>query len=179
MPGSPSDRAASAELRRLRLTLPPVLAPDASYVPVTCSGRTAYVSGQLPRADDGTVPVRGRLGVDVTVPKGQQCAQRCALHLLAQLDSTLGSLDCVERLLKVHVYVASGDGFAEQHVVANGASDLLYEVLGERGRHARSAIGVAYLPYDSPVEVDAIVAVDPDAAALQGSPSLSGAMRER
>jgi enamine deaminase RidA (YjgF/YER057c/UK114 family) len=149
-------------LGRLGLVLPPVYTPDASYRPVVREGRVAYVSGQLARGADGTVAAHGRLGDELTVEAGQACARLCALNLLAQLRAELGSLERVRGILKLHVYVASTPDFAEQHVVANGASDLLAAVLGAAGPHARSALGVASLPLGSPVEIDAIVEIHPD-----------------
>jgi enamine deaminase RidA (YjgF/YER057c/UK114 family) len=147
-------------LERLGLILPPAQRPDASYRPLTRQGQTVYVSGQLPRAANGIVELRGRLGADVTLEQGQACARLCALHLLAQLQAELGSLERVQRILKLHVYVASTPEFAEQHLVANAASDLLGEVLVPSVAHARTSLGVASLPHGSPVEVDAVVEVD-------------------
>lgn len=152
-PASPADA-----LERLGLTLPTPLVPNASYVPVSALGELLHVSGQLPFDDDGAIPTRGRLGDDVDLETAQQLAQRCVLHLLAQVEAHLGSLTRVARVLKVHVYVASTPEFDRQHLVANGASDLLVEVFGAAGRHARSAFGVAALPFGSPVEVDAVLA---------------------
>jgi enamine deaminase RidA (YjgF/YER057c/UK114 family) len=147
------------ELARLGLELPPPLQPNASYVPVTRHGNVLYVSGQLAFDNAGSLPVTGRLGASVDVDCGRECAQRCALHLLAQLNAAVGDLGLITKILKLHVYVASTPEFAEHHLVANGASDLLCDLLGSAGPHARSAFGVANLPFDSPVEVDAIVAV--------------------
>ena len=139
------------------LTLPPAPRPNATYVPTTRSGDTVYVSGQLAFDEHGAVPVTGKLGVDHDVAAGRRCAEVCALNVLAQLHEALGDLRHIERLLKVHVYVAADPTFAEHHLVANGASDLLERVLGPAGVGARSAFGVSNLPFDSPVEIDAIV----------------------
>jgi enamine deaminase RidA (YjgF/YER057c/UK114 family) len=150
-----------ATLARLGLSLPAALSPDASFRAVTRQGDTLYVSGQLPRGARGTIDIRGRLGAELTVEQGNECARVCALHLLAQVRAELGSLDRVRQILKLQVYVASAPAFDEQHLVANGASDLLAAVLGAAGRHARSALGVASLPLGSPIEIDAIVGIHP------------------
>jgi enamine deaminase RidA (YjgF/YER057c/UK114 family) len=158
-----TDGAIAVTLADLGLTLPAPLSPTATYVPATEFGSLLHVAGQLAYDATGSLPVRGRLGAEVDVETGKACAERCALHLLAQLQAQLGSLERVERVLKVHVYVASTPDFFEQHVVANGASDLLASVLGPAAAHARSAFGVASLPFGSPVEVDAVIAVMPSA----------------
>jgi enamine deaminase RidA (YjgF/YER057c/UK114 family) len=137
------------------LALPDALVPNATYVPVRREGRWIYVSGQLPLDAAGNVVARGRLGETIDVTTGQECARRCALNLLAQLSAATADLDRVS-LVKLQVYVASTPAFDEQHIVANGASDLLERALGELGRHARSAFGVASLPFGSPVELDAV-----------------------
>ena len=144
-------------LSRLGLALPAPVTPSAQYLPVTQLNGIVFVSGQLPRDNDGNMIARGLLGADVDMDTGRLCAQRCALNLLAQLSLACGDLDSV-RLLKLQVFVASAPGFDQQHIVANGASDLFVEVLGDRGRHARSALGVASLPFGAPVEVEAIAA---------------------
>jgi enamine deaminase RidA (YjgF/YER057c/UK114 family) len=160
---SMSDGTAPAALERLGLTLPPAPQMAAPFVPVTQLGDLLHVSGQLPFDDDGTLPVQGRLAGEVDLATGERLAARCALQLLARLDGHLGSLDRVARILKLHVLVASAPEFTQQHLVANGASDLLVEVLGPTaGPHARSAFGVAALPFGSPVEIDAVVAVHGD-----------------
>jgi enamine deaminase RidA (YjgF/YER057c/UK114 family) len=156
----PDASRARRALARLDLALPAPLTPNASFVPTTRDGSVLYVSGQLPFGPDGSLLHRGRLGEDIDQGKARECAARCALHLLAQVESAVGSLDDVRQVLKLHVYVASTPDFREQHLVANGASDLLVEVLGEAGAHARSAFGVASLPFGSPVEVDAVLAID-------------------
>lgn len=156
-----TDGAIAGALMDLGLTLPEPLAPTATYVPATEFGGLLHIAGQLAYDVDGELPVRGRLGAEVDVEEGRACAERCAVHLLAQLQAQLGSIDRLERVLKVHVYVASTPDFSEQHIVANGASDLLASVLGEAAPHARSAFGVAGLPFASPVEVDAVIAVAP------------------
>lgn len=165
MSGEVEARSAQAEeaLERLGLELPPVMAARASYVPVARAGETAYVSGQLAFDAEGRLSQTGRLGAELGVEEGQRCAERCALQLLAQLDAVAGGLGAVAAVLKLQVYVASAPEFAEQHLVADGASDLLCAVLGPGAAHARAAIGVAALPLGSPVELDAVVALRPSA----------------
>lgn len=145
-------------LAELGIELPPVPKPVASYVPVVVSGAFAYVSGQIPLVE-GTMLYPGHVGGDVTVDQGQEAARRCALQALSALRAELGSLDRVRRILQVSVFVASAPGFTEQPKVGNGASDLLVEVLGDAGRHARAAVGVAELPLGAPVEVTLVAEV--------------------
>ena len=147
-------------LAELGLTLPEPAAPVASYVPTVEHGGIIYVSGQISFAEDGSL-ITGRLGEDVDLDGGIAAARRCGVMLLAQLKKALGSLDRVERVIKLGVFVNSAPGFTDQPKVANGASDLMSEVFGEVGRHSRSAVGVAALPLGVAVEVDAIVAVRP------------------
>jgi enamine deaminase RidA (YjgF/YER057c/UK114 family) len=154
-----TDAETFATLADLGLSLPVPPSPTATYVPATEANGLVYVSGQLAYDADGELPVRGRLGAEVDVEAGKACARRCALHLLAQMHAQLGSFDRLDRVLKVHVYVASTPGFSEQHIVANGASDLLASAFGTAGTHARSAFGVACLPFESPVEIDAVLSV--------------------
>lgn len=142
-----------AALARRGLELPPAPVPNATYVPVARAGCTLYVSGQLPFDERLEVIAKGRLEEEVDLDLAIACAELCALNLLAQLHAA-SDLARV-RLLKVQVFVASAPGFDRQHIVANGASDLLVELLGERGHHARSAFGVAALPFGAPVEVEA------------------------
>src|SRR5439155_25321808 len=130
----------------------------ASYVPVVGSGHLAFVSGQVPMAE-GKLLWSGKLGVDLDVGAGAEAAHRCALQCLAALRAELGSLDRVRRVVRMTVYVASGAGFVDQPAVANGASDLLVEVFGEEGKHARVAVSSPELPLGSPVEVEMIVEV--------------------
>ena len=119
----------------------------------------AYVSGQIATGPEGELVAQGRVGAEVDVDTAVRCAEACARNLLAQLERLPGGLDGVERLVKLTVFVAAGSGFDRPHVVANGASEVFLATLGERGRHARSAIGVASLPLGSPVEVEAIVRI--------------------
>jgi len=141
----------------LGLVLPEPAAPVASYVPVIVTGGMAHVSGQLPFVE-GEI-VTGRLGEDVSLEQGIVAAQACGVMILAQLKAALGSLARVDRIVKLGAFVSSTVDFTDQPQVANGASELMAAVLGEAGRHARSAVGVPVLPLGAAVEVDAIVAV--------------------
>jgi enamine deaminase RidA (YjgF/YER057c/UK114 family) len=145
-------------LSELNLTLPEAAAPVAAYVPTVLAGGLLHVSGQLPFREDGGL-ILGRLGEGVGLEEGQEAARRCALMLLAQVRAALGSLDRVERVVKLGVFVNSAADFTEQPQVANGASQLMEQVFGEAGRHARSAVGVPTLPRGVVVEIDAIFAV--------------------
>jgi enamine deaminase RidA (YjgF/YER057c/UK114 family) len=155
-----TDADIDAKLAELGLTLPEPAAPVAAYVPVVVAGGLAHVSGQLPFIDG--VLVKGRLGEDVSIGEGQDAARACGLMILAQLRAALGSLDRVERIVKLGAFVSSTGDFTDQPKVANGASELMAAVLGEAGRHARSAVGVPVLPLGAAVEVDAVVAVRAD-----------------
>ena len=146
----------TAKLAELGITLPKAAAPVASYVPVVVHGGMAYVSGQLPFVD-GQV-VKGRLGDDVDVEAGQAAARACGLMILAQLEAA-GLLDKVERVVKLGAFVNSTPDFTDQPKVANGASDLMEQVFGDAGKHARAAVGVPALPLGAAVEVDAVIAL--------------------
>lgn len=152
-----TDAQIEARLAELGLVLPEPAAPVAAYVPVVLAGGLAHVSGQLPFIDG--VLVKGRLGEGVTTGEGYKAAQACGLMILAQLKAALGSLDRIERLVKLGAFVCSTEEFTDQPKVANGASELMADLLGEPGRHARSAVGVPVLPLGAAVEVDAIVLV--------------------
>ena len=154
-----TDAEIDAKLAGLGLTLPTAAAPVAAYVPVVIAGGLAHVSGQLPFI--GGELVTGRLGEDVSLEQGQAAAQACGLMILAQLKLALGSLSRIERIVKLGAFVSSTADFTDQPKVANGASQLMAAVLGEAGKHARSAVGVPVLPLGAAVEVDAIVAVRP------------------
>jgi enamine deaminase RidA (YjgF/YER057c/UK114 family) len=148
-------------LAELAIVLPTPAAPIAAYVPVVEAGGMLYVSGQLPFRADGTI-VTGKLGIDVDMDQGREAAERSGIMLLAQLQAALGGdLDRVERIVRLGVFVASDPGFTDQPQVANGASELMMQVFGDAGRHARSAVGVPVLPLNAAVEVDAIVAIRP------------------
>jgi enamine deaminase RidA (YjgF/YER057c/UK114 family) len=146
---------AAARLAELGLSLPPVAPPAGSYVPAVRSGSHVYTSGQLPIAD-GAVLATGKVGAEITPEQAKELAARCALNALAAIDSVVG-LDAVARVVKVVGFVASAPGFTGQPGVVNGASELFGAVFGDAGVHARSAVGVAELPLNSPVEVEVIV----------------------
>jgi enamine deaminase RidA (YjgF/YER057c/UK114 family) len=147
----------SERLAELGITLPPVAAPVAAYVPAVRSGAQVLTSGQLPFVD-GTLAATGKLGAGVTPEQGAQLARTCALNALAAVHALVG-IDSVVRVVKVVGFVASAEGFTGQPGVVNGASQLLGEVFGEAGVHARSAVGVAELPLGAPVEVELVVEV--------------------
>lgn len=146
-------------IAELGITLPEPAAPVAAYVPAVESGGFLHVSGQISFSEDGNLIV-GRLGEDMNLERGAEAARRCGIMLLAQMKAALGSLDRVDRVVKLGVFVNSAPSFTDQPKVANGASELMQDVFGEAGRHARSAVG-AILPLGVAVEVDAIVAVKP------------------
>jgi enamine deaminase RidA (YjgF/YER057c/UK114 family) len=145
-------------LAELGIALPQPAAPVASYVPAVERGGLLHISGQISFADDGSL-ITGRLGENVDLDGGIAAARRCGIMLLAQMKAALGSLDRVEKIVKLGVFVNSSPAFTDQPKVADGASELMQEVFGESGRHARSAVGVTVLPLGVAVEVDAIVAV--------------------
>jgi enamine deaminase RidA (YjgF/YER057c/UK114 family) len=155
-----TDAEIDAKLAALGLELPEPAAPVAAYVPVVIAGGLAHVSGQLPFVDD--VLVKGRLGADVSTGEGYEAARACGLMILAQLRQGLGSLERVERIVKLGAFVNSTADYTDQPKVANGASELMAALFGEAGRHARSAVGVPVLPLGAAVEVDAIVAIRAD-----------------
>ncbi|MFJ8920637.1 Enamine deaminase RidA, house cleaning of reactive enamine intermediates, YjgF/YER057c/UK114 family [Streptomyces sp. LamerLS-316] len=145
--------AVEARLAELGLALPDVVPPLASYQPAVQSGVYVYTSGQLPMVD-GTLAVTGKVGAEVTADEAKELAKTCALNALAAVKSVAGDLDRIARVVKVVGFVASATDFTGQPGVVNGASELLGEVLGDKGVHARSAVGVAVLPLDAPVEVE-------------------------
>lgn len=144
-------------LAELGITLPEPAAPVAAYVPAVEINGMLHVSGQLPFRDGQLMT--GRCGEDENEDYGRQAAERCGVMLLAQIKAALGSLDRVERIVKLGVFVSSTPHFTAQPKVANGASELMQAVFGEAGRHARSAVGVPVLPLNAVVEVDAVIAV--------------------
>jgi enamine deaminase RidA (YjgF/YER057c/UK114 family) len=148
--------AVAARLAELGLTLPQVTKPVASYVPAMVTGNLVFTAGQLPFAD-GALPATGKVGAEVSAEDAQRFARTCALNALAAAESVIGSLDRVTRIVKVVGFVASAPDFTGQPAVINGASDVLGEIFGDAGRHARSAVGVAVLPLDAPVEVELIL----------------------
>jgi enamine deaminase RidA (YjgF/YER057c/UK114 family) len=150
--------SASERLTNLGLTLPPVAAPLAAYIPAVRTGSYVYTSGQLPLVD-GKLPATGKVVDGVSAEEGALLARTAALNALAAVASVAGSLDAIIRIVKVTCFVSSAPGFTGQALVANGASELLIEVLGNAGRHVRSAVGMAVLPLDAPVEVELIAEV--------------------
>jgi len=150
--------SAEARLKEIGLTLPEAPRPVAAYVPSVRSGNLVFVSGQI-AFKDGKLAWTGKVGRDLPLEAGQAAARQCALNALAVVRAEIGTLDAVERIVRVAVFVASADGFTDQPKVANGASELLVDVFGERGRHARAAVGVSELPLGSPVEVELVVEV--------------------
>jgi len=158
---TPGAMTIASRLAELGIALPRPAAPVAAYVPAVLAGSLLHISGQLP-FDDGQV-MTGRLGErGADLAYGQRAARLCAIMLLAQIDQALGSLERVERIVRLGVFVSSAADFTDQPKVANGASELMEQVFGEAGRHARSAVGVPVLPLGAVVEVDAIVAVRAD-----------------
>jgi enamine deaminase RidA (YjgF/YER057c/UK114 family) len=147
-----------ARLAELGLTLPSAPNPVANYVPYAVTGNLLFISGQISKAADGTI-VTGLLGRDVAVEAGQSAARLCALNILAQAKAALGDLDRIAQVVRLTGFVAATADFADHPKVVNGASDLMVEVLGDKGRHTRAAVGVAGLPMGSAVEVDAIIAI--------------------
>jgi enamine deaminase RidA (YjgF/YER057c/UK114 family) len=147
----------SARLAELGITLPPVVAPVAAYVPAIRTGSLVFTSGQVPMRD-GALAATGKVGAGVSPEDAYDCARTCALNALAAVDALVG-IDSVVRVVKVVGFVASAPEFTGQSQVINGASELLREVFGDDGRHARSAVGMAALPLDAPVEVELVVEV--------------------
>jgi enamine deaminase RidA (YjgF/YER057c/UK114 family) len=150
--------AAADRLEALGLTLPPVATPVAAYVPAVRTGNYVYTSGQLPIVD-GKLQGAGKVGDSVTAEEAAGHARTAALNALAAAAEAAGGLDAIKRVVKVVVFVSSATGFTGQAQVANGASQLLIDVLGDAGQHARSAVGMAVLPLDTPVEVEIVVEV--------------------
>lgn len=153
MTNGPRERLAEAGL-----TIPDVVAPVAAYVPATRSGSYVYTAGQLPFREGRLLHV-GKAGAAVDLERAQACARQCALNVVAAVESVVGDLSSIRQIVKLTVFVASASDFTQQPAVANAASELMALAFGERGVHARSAVGVAVLPLDAPVEVEAIVEV--------------------
>jgi enamine deaminase RidA (YjgF/YER057c/UK114 family) len=149
---------ASERLAELGLSLPPVAPPVAAYIPAVLTGNYVYTSGQLPFVD-GKLQGTGKVGEGVAVDEAAGLARTCALNALAAVASVAGGLDAITRIVKVTCFVSSAPAFTGQAQVANGASEFLIEVLGDAGRHARSAVGMSVLPLDSPVEVELVAEV--------------------
>jgi enamine deaminase RidA (YjgF/YER057c/UK114 family) len=144
-----------ARLAELGITLPDAAAPAANYVPFVKTGNQLFISGQLPM-ESGAIAVTGKLGEDLQVEDGQKAAKLCAINLLAQAKAATGDLDKVVRLVKIVGFVNSTGDFTDQPKVINGASDFLVEAMGDSGRHARSAVSAASLPFGAAVEIEAI-----------------------
>ncbi|KAG5504336.1 hypothetical protein JKF63_04781 [Porcisia hertigi] len=159
MPGT-----VEANLKKLGITLPAPAAPAASYVPFTVVGNMVYISGQLPKNDNGEMIV-GTLGAPLTVEEGKNAAVRCGIHLIAQMKAAAdGNLDRVKKIVMVRCYVNSANNFHEHPFVANGCSELLVSVFGEKvGRHARCAFGAAQLPFNAAVEIEAQIELESEA----------------
>jgi enamine deaminase RidA (YjgF/YER057c/UK114 family) len=143
-------------LAELGLSIPEVAKPVASYVPATIAGNLVFTAGQLPFVD-GQLPATGKVGTEVSAEDAQGYARTAVLNALAAVETAIGSVDRITRIVKLVVFVASAPEFSGQPAVANGASDTLVEIFGEAGRHARSAVGVAVLPLDAPVELELII----------------------
>lgn len=154
------DQTPTQRLAALGIQLPTAPKPVASYVPVRISGHQAFVSGQLP-FENGKLPAEGTVPVTVTPEAAKAMARRCVVNALACLQQALGSIDRVRGVVKVGVFVASDAGYGGQPGIANGASDLLVEVFGEAGRHARAAVGVPALPLNATVEVEFVFEIEP------------------
>lgn len=146
----------ATRLQQLGIELPEPTTVAAKYVPWVRTGNLIFTSGQLPMKN-GELAATGLLGQDLGIAEGLEGARWCAINVLAQLREALGDLDRVQRLVKITVFVAGAQGFTDHHVVANGASELLATAFGDNGAHARSAVGVASLPMNAPVEVEAVV----------------------
>ena len=156
--GPRSGSSPEARLTALGLTLPQVTPPLAAYVPAVRTGRYVYTSGQLPMLAGELLAV-GKVGADLGAAEASALARTCALNALAAVASVAGGLSAIRRIVKVTGFVASTPSFTQQAQVVNGASELLLEVFGEAGRHARSAVGMAVLPLDAPVEIELIAEV--------------------
>ena len=145
-------------LKALNISLPAVTAPVAAFVPFIQSGKLLFVSGNIAKKDGK--PWVGQLGAGISTQQGKEAARSIAIDLLATLDAATGDLNRIKRIVKLLVLVNSSSGFTEQHLVANGASELLGEVFGERGKHARAAFGVAQIPFGACVEIDLIAELE-------------------
>jgi enamine deaminase RidA (YjgF/YER057c/UK114 family) len=149
-----------AKLASLGITLPAPASPIANYVPFVRSGKMLVVSGQICFGGDGKLVAKGQLGAGVSVEDGQKAARACAINLLAQLKGALGDLDKVARVVRLGGFINSASGFTDGPKVMNGASDLMVEVFGDKGRHARTTVGVSALPAHAAVEVEGLFEVD-------------------
>lgn len=158
MTASAPTSSVEKKLAELGITLPSPKPPVANYVPVVRTGNLLFVSGQVSADADGKIAT-GKLGAGVSIEAGQAAAKLCAINILAQVKAAIGDLDKVVRIVKLVGFVNATGDFADQPKVVNGCSDFFVEVLGDKGRHARSAVGVSGLPFDCSVEVEAIVEI--------------------
>lgn len=148
-----------SRLSARNIVLPEAAAPAANYLPYVITGSLLFISGQLPM-ENGAIAVKGLLGRDVELASGQRAAELCAINILAQAKAALGGdLSRIARVVKLSGFVASDPAFTDQHLVINGASNLIAEVLGEAGKHARAAVGMACLPLNAAVEIDAVIEI--------------------
>lgn len=148
--------SANQRISELAIVLPQVATPAGAYVPAVVSGNLVFTAGQIPLVD-GKLAATGKVGKDLTAEQAKEIARICALNAVAAVKSVIGDLDRVKKVVKVVGFVASDPSFSQQPAVVNGASELLEQIFGEKGIHARSAVGVAVLPLDAPVEVELIV----------------------
>lgn len=149
---------AEQRIEELGIKLPEQSAPKAMYVPVVRTGNLLFVSGQIPMHEDRLLYV-GKVGDQVSQEQAGEAARECIINMLSAIKAEIGDLDKVKRIVKVQAFVNSVVGFTNQHIVVNAASELLFQVFGENGRHARTAVGTNQLPMDAPVEIEAIVEV--------------------
>jgi len=146
------------KLKQMNILLPEAPKPLASYIPVTRTGNLIFTSGQIPTRD-GKLIFGGKIGKDISLEDGKEAAKLCAINCLSVVKSEIQNLDNIKKIVKVTAFINSSDGFTDQPKVANGASDFLVELFGEKGRHVRSAVGVNELPIDAAVEVEMIAEV--------------------
>ena len=152
--------AIESRLKELGITLPVAAAPAANYVSYVISGNMLYISGQLP-TENGKLEIKGLVGSDVDVTTASRAAELCAINILSQAKAALGGdLGKIKRVVKLSSFVASAPGFTDQHIVTNGASNLIANVLGGAGKHARAAVGMAALPLNAAVEIEAVIEIE-------------------
>jgi enamine deaminase RidA (YjgF/YER057c/UK114 family) len=148
-----------AKLKSLGITLPPAPAPAANYVPFVLEGNLLFIAGQVPRAADGSLPFKGKVGRELSEKQGYDSARLCALNCLAQAKAALGNLDRIQRVAQVRGFVNCGEDFVNHPEVINGASDLIVEIFGDTGRHARAAVGSSSLPRGVATEVEMVCVI--------------------
>jgi enamine deaminase RidA (YjgF/YER057c/UK114 family) len=149
-----------AKLKELGIVIPPAPAPAANYVPYCIEGKLVFIAGQVPRSPDGKLAYVGKVGKDLSEKEGYEAAKLCALNCLAQLQAAAGSLEKVKRIVRVGGFVNCAPEFANQPAVINGASDLIVQIFGDKGRHARTAVGAGSLPANVAAEVEMIAALE-------------------